>query len=100
MEDILIFMGILLGCLARSLLPFMRKLRRAAEEGRVITWDHRYTATFLIAFFTASAVAFLTTPSISLTDPMSPLLVFCTAFAIGFGSNGVLNELVKQAGVV
>jgi len=100
MEEILAFMGILLGCLARSLLPFMRKLRRAAEEGRVITWDHRYTATFLAALLMASAAALLITPSVSFAEPMSPLIVFCIAFAIGFGSNGVLNELVKQAGVI
>lgn len=100
MEDILVFMGVLLGCLARSLLPFMRKLRRAAEEGRVLTWDHRYTASFLAALFMSSAAAFLIMPNIELAGPVSPLIVFCTAFAIGFGSNGVLNELMKQAGVV
>jgi len=100
MKEVLVFMGVLLGCLARSLLPFMRKLRKAAEEGRVITWDHRYTASFLAALLVASVAALLITPEVSLASPMSPLIVFCTAFAIGFSSNGVLNELMKQAGVV
>ena len=99
-EELLAFVGVLLGCLARSIMPFLRKLRRAAEQGRIICWDHRYTATLAASAFLSLAAAALIMPSLALPGPISPIAAFCLAFAIGFGSNGFLNELAKQAGVV
>jgi len=99
-EELITFLGVLLGCLARSILPFLRKLRKATEEGRFLKWDHRYTASFICAVLVGFVAAALVMPSISIASSLSPLIAFCTAFATGFGSNGILNELMKQMGVV
>ncbi len=100
MEEVLVFLGVFLGCLARSVLPFLRKAREAAERGLAFSWDHRYTVSFAVALLVAWVSAVLITPSVVIEGPTGPLVVFCTAFAVGFGSNGFLNELMKQAGVV
>ena len=100
MLELVVFLGVLLGCLARSVMPFLRKVRDAAEAGRAITWDHRYTISLAASLLLASAAALILLPTVQVPWPTSLPIAFSLAFTVGFGSNGIINELLKQAGVV
>jgi len=99
LEEVLVFLGVLLGCLARSLVPFMRKLGKMAREGKALAWDHRYTASMAVSLFVGFVAAMFVAPAV----PMglgAGITAFCTAFIVGFGSNSVVNEVMKLVGVV
>ncbi|RLI09366.1 hypothetical protein DRO32_00770 [Candidatus Bathyarchaeota archaeon] len=99
MEEILVFLGVLMGCLARSLVPFMRKLGALAREGRSLSWDHRYTASLAVSLF----VGFVASMTVFQAVPAGlggGITAFCCSFVIGFGSNSITNELMKLVGVV
>ena len=100
MEELVIFLGVFLGCLARSLVPFMRKLGELAKEGKPLTWDHRYTASLVVATFVGFVASIFVMPTVPTAELGSGVLAFCGAFLIGFGSNSIVNEIMKLVGVV
>ena len=101
MEELIIFLGVFLGCLARSLVPFMRKLGELAKEGKPLAWDHRYTASLIVAVFVGFVASMFVLPTAIVEHALgSGLLAFCGAFLIGFGSNSIVNEIMKLVGVV
>ena len=102
MEELAIFLGVFLGCLARSLVPFMRKLSKFAKwEGKPFTWDHHYTASMIVAIFVGFVASMFVLPTAIAEHGLGGgLLAFAGAFLIGFGSNGIVNEIMKLVGVV
>jgi len=100
MEELVIFLGVFLGCLARSLIPFMRKLAMFAKEHEPFSWDHRYTASLIVAVFVGFVASIFVLPTIVEHGLGSGVLAFCGAFLIGFGSNSIVNEIMKLVGVV
>jgi hypothetical protein len=86
------FFGLLLGVLARTLLPWLRKVR----EGRVRGFSRRY----LYSALAAAAIGLILTLAIFPQFEGGPegrtfeafFKLFCLAFGFGFGFNALLNE--------
>ena len=85
--------GIFLGVLARTTMPYLRKLR----EGRTLHWDHKYTLSALYSLVVASSVAMLAFPAFQIPSD-GVLYVFAVSFGFGAGLNELINEV--QAWVV
>jgi hypothetical protein len=91
-EFLVKFFGLLLGVLARTLLPWLRKVR----EGRVRGFSRRY----LYSALAAAAVGLILTLVIFPQFEAGPegrtfeafFKLFCLAFGFGFGFNALLNE--------
>jgi len=99
MEELLVFLGVLMGCLARSLVPFMRKLGRMAKEGRSLAWDHRYTASLIVSLFVGFVASMMVLQNVP-PGLGGGMMAFCGSFILGFGSNSAVNEVMKLVGVV
>ena len=92
-EFMLKFVGVFLGVLARTMLPWLRKLR----EGQVLKFDKRYlytTAASLAIGFILTLVMFpqLTVPAGGAPGFEAYFKLFCLAFGFGFGWNGLVLE--------
>jgi cytochrome c biogenesis factor len=92
-EFILKFAGVFLGVLARTLLPWLRKL----HEGQVLKFGKRYlhtTAASLAIGFILTLVMFpqLTVPAGGGPGFEAYFKLFCLAFGFGFGWNGLVLE--------
>ncbi len=92
-EFFLKFGGVFLGVLARTMFPWLRKLR----EGQVLKFDKRYiysTAASLIVGLMLTLVMFpqLTVPAGGGPGFEAYFKLFCLAFGFGFGWNGLVLE--------
>ena len=97
-------LGVFLGVLARTLLPWLRKLR----EGNVLRFNVRYLYSTLGSLGIGFILTLVIFPQLSVADRGSPVLeahfkLFCLAF--GFGWNGMVMEgsqwaagFIKKAG--
>jgi len=91
LEFILKFLGVFLGVLARTLLPWLRKLR----EGQALRFNKRYfysTTGSLAIGFILTLVIF---PQLTVANDGYPVVeayfkLFCLAFGFGFGWNGMV----------
>lgn len=91
--EAVIALGVFLGCLARTLLPYLQKLK--AEP--TLKFDPKYLVTFIVALVEsgiATLLLFGAVPSELFTAPISRFLVFVTAFSWAYTSNDVLNKYV------
>jgi hypothetical protein len=92
-EFVLKFAGVFLGVLARTLLPWLRKLR----EGQALKFDRKYLlagAASLGIGFILTLVIFPQGPAPSEGGPgfEASFKLFCLAFGFGFGWNGIVLE--------
>lgn len=95
--------GLFLGIVARSLIPWLRKLR----QGQVQSFDRRYLysalATFILGvILTLVLFPQIKTESVIAEDAASPAFeayfrLFCLAFGFGFGWNAMVFEAGKWA---
>lgn len=86
------FLGLLLGILARTILPWLRKVR----EGKVRGFSRRYVYSAL-ASLAIGLILTLTLfprfePGIGGETFEALFKLFCLAFAFGFGWNALVNE--------
>jgi H+/Cl- antiporter ClcA len=91
-------LGIFLGVLARTLLPWVRKLRR----GKVAKFDPRYFYSAVGTLLLGIVITLLIFPSFQ-GDPAGGrtedwVKLFCLAFGFGFGWNALVFEAGKWAG--
>jgi hypothetical protein len=92
-EFVLKFAGVFFGVLARTLLPWLRKLR----DGQALKFDRRYihaAAASLAIGFILTLVIFPQGPAPSGGGPgfEAYFKLFCLAFGFGFGWNGIVVE--------
>lgn len=90
MEGI-VFLGLFAGCLARTLLPMLRKMKQAAERSEPFRFDSRYFVTFLVSVLTSAIFAMLAVPML---DWPTEGTVFA-AFAFGWAGNDVINSMIS-----
>lgn len=99
LELIIGFIGVFSGILARTFMPWLRKVR----DGKVVKFDRRFTYATLTSIF----IGFLLTLSIfpNFTTEMKGdttfdvmFKAFCLAFSFGFGWNGLVLEGAHWAG--
>jgi len=97
MELFLKLSGILLGVLARTLIPYLRK----AMTGKIKKFEKEYWITAGASFLLSLITTLLIFPKFEFTQTMPGIeglvRLFCAAFAFGFAWNSLVNEGVKWA---
>jgi len=95
MELFLRISGILLGVLARTLIPYLRKV----ISGKIKKFEREYWITAIASFVLSLITTLLIFPKFAFvqTAPGIEGLIklFCAAFAFGFAWNSLVNEGVK-----
>jgi len=95
MELFLKLSGILLGVLARTLIPYLRKMM----TGKIKKFDKEYWLTALASFILSLITTILIFPKFEFVQTgvgiESFIRLFCTAFGFGFAWNSLVNEGVK-----
>ena len=95
MELVLKLLGILFGVLARTLAPYLRKLK----QGKIKEFKNGYWLSALAAFILGLITTLFIFPKFEITQtgPGVEGLVklFCTAFGFGFAWNALVNETAK-----
>jgi hypothetical protein len=91
--------GLFLGVFIRTWLPYVRK----RSQGKILKFEKKYISRALYSAVFAAVAVLLIIPAYRL-DPLSVLgfasglKIFAAAFAFGFGSNSIVNELLKWKG--
>ncbi|MFB0565137.1 MAG: hypothetical protein ACETWK_05595 [Candidatus Aminicenantaceae bacterium] len=97
MELFLKLFGILLGVLARTLVPYLRKLR----QGKVKEFKNGYWLSALASFILGVITTLLIFPKFEFVGAVAGteafIKLFCTAFAFGFAWNSLVSEGAKWA---
>lgn len=83
--------GIFLGCLARSLIPFLKKRANAVEQGINFRWESRYIWTIFLALATSMVTAILLLPTFNIPETS----VFPIAFTFGWAAQDIMNRMAK-----
>jgi len=90
--------GIFLGVLARTLFPYLRKLK----EGKVTSFQRGYLWSAMGSFALGFIVTLLIFPQFEAGyaggGPEASVKLFATAFGFGFGWNSIVSEAAKWAG--
>lgn len=87
--------GILLGVLTRSIVPYLRKLKK----GKIENFSRRYLSTAVASIILGIIVTILIFPQFKV--PQAEITVegyiklFCASFGFGFGWNTIINEITK-----
>jgi H+/Cl- antiporter ClcA len=90
--------GLFLGVVARSLIPWLRKLR----QGEVQTFDRRYLYSALATFLLGIILTLVLFPqfksdALNTADFETYFRLFCLAFGFGFGWNAIVLEAGQWA---
>jgi hypothetical protein len=95
MELFLKLSGILLGVLARTLLPYLRKLM----TGKIKKFEKGYWLTAGASFILSVITTLLIFPKFEIVPPgpgvEGLIRLFCAAFGFGFAWNSIVNEAAK-----
>ena len=98
LETVLKLVGIFLGILARSLLPWLRKLR----EGKVVQFSRRYLYSALGSLVFGVIITLVLFSQFEASTPRrgfdDAFKLFCLAFGFGFGWNALVLEGTQWAG--
>ena len=93
--------GILLGVLGRTFVPYLRKIK----EGKLTGFNGKYAASSLASLVLGVIVTMLIFPQFNVLSGAgqisleTSIKLFCTAFGFGFGWNAIINEAGKWGGV-
>ena len=91
MIELIVGIGLFLGCAMRALLPFFKKQAEAAEKGEAVKWEKRYVWTIIFAFITAFVAAMFIFPTFDIPSANA----FPLAFAFGWASQDIINKVAK-----
>lgn len=95
MELWLKLLGILLGVLARTLLPYLRKLK----QGKIKKFKKGYWGSAVASFILSLITTLMVFPKFEVapagTGAEAAIKLFCLAFGFGFGFNSLVSEGVK-----
>ena len=83
----LYLMAIFVGCLIRSIAPFIRKWYAGAVE----EWEHKYTVTMIVAYI----ISMLATGAVYQQNPLTFTngdTIFFKGLILGVTSNAIINE--------
>lgn len=98
MITVIEMIGIFLGVLARSLAPYLRKVR----EGKIAKFHRRHLASSIGSLVLGIIITLLIFPQFQAAMPNGGLDVyiklFCTAFGFGFGWHAIVSEAAAWAG--
>jgi len=95
MELFLKLGGILLGVLARTLVPYLRKMM----TGKIKKFDGEYALTAVASLILSLITTLLIFPKFEFIQTgvgiEASLRLFCAAFGFGFAWNSLVNEAAK-----
>lgn len=95
MELGLKLLGILFGVLARTLVPYLRKLK----QGKVKEFKNGYWISALASFGLAVITTLLIFPRFDIASPgvgaEASVKLFCLAFGFGYAWNSIISEGAK-----
>ncbi len=95
MELALKITGILCGVLARTLMPYLRKMK----QGKIKRFKKGYILSAFASFILGLITTLLIFPKCEFKQICSGLegeiMLFCTAFGFGFAWNSLVNETAK-----
>lgn len=95
MEVALKLLGILFGVLARTLVPYLRKVK----QGKVTKFKKGYVASAVASFVLGLITTLLIFPEFNIAQPgvgvEASIKLFCLAFGFGFGWNSIVSEGAK-----
>jgi len=86
---IVAFTGIFLGCLCRTVLPYLRK----ARENPQIKFELKYLVVFAISLISSFIAAITLFATFTIPETAVPY-VFASAFVAGFGANDLIAEII------
>lgn len=88
--EIIAGLGIFTGCVARAVVPFLKKQLAAAKEGSDFRWKRQYTITIVLSLVIAVPTALFVLASF----PIPETLIFPAGFMAGYASQDVVNKVV------
>ncbi len=98
MEVALKLLGVLFGVLARTLVPYLRKLK----QGKIQRFNKGYWVSALASFTLGLITTLLIFPKFEsggiAAGTEALIKLFCIAFAFGFAWNSLVSEGAKWAG--
>ena len=96
MELFLKLLGILFGVLARTLVPYLRKLKR----GKVKEFKNGYWISAFASFVLGAITTLLIFPQFNIAKPGVglPLTSKMSRVGFGFGCNSIVSEVAKWTG--
>jgi uncharacterized membrane protein YbjE (DUF340 family) len=87
--EIIIALGIFLGCLLRAILPYLKKKHEAVQAGQQIQWESRYVWTLCFTLVVSLITTILIIPTFQI--PLEN--AFPLAFAFGWASQDIVNKV-------
>ena len=97
-ELVLKLLGILFGVLARTFMPYLRKVK----QGKVKKFWNGYWIQALASLILGIVTTMLIFPQFNVAKPgvgvEASVKLFCLAFGFGFGCNSIIAEAAKWTG--
>jgi len=88
-------LGMFLGVLARTYIPYLRKLRQKKET----SFKECYLISTVASLILGLIITVLIFPQFNIAQPglglEASIKLFCLAFGFGFGWNSMVSEVVK-----
>lgn len=88
------YIGIFVGVLLRTLLPYVKKLKKAEDKNEEFKFDFKYAGTAIFALVISFVVSTLIFPTFTIPEIALPY-VFAQAFAFGWTANDIINEIIS-----
>ena len=85
--DWIIFGSLFAGCFMRTIIPFLKKRKKAVESGEPLKWDNTFLITMIFGLAVSLVVAFISYPSMG--EATIPI-----AFGFGWASQDIINKVV------
>jgi len=90
MIEAVAFVGMFLGVISRTALPYLYKVQGGAN----ISWDNRYLASAIASLILCTITVALVFPAFTIPEG-SVVAAFFVAYVFGFGINSTVNEIDK-----
>jgi len=92
--ELIVFLGVLLGCLARTLYPYLQKAKEATANKTELKFNWAYGATFGVAFFESLIVVLLLFTKVPIDSTLSPIYLFISSFGWAYTTNDIANRQI------
>lgn len=92
--EFIAFIGVLLGCLARTVIPYLKRARDAAAENKVFKFDYKFVITGLVAFLESIVIALLLFTQVPIEVTVSGIYLFAASFGWAYTTNDIINQSI------
>lgn len=89
--EIVAFIGILLSCMSRTVLPYAKKY---VEENGNIQFSLKYVVSFIVVVIAGFVATMLVFPLFTIPEG-SELYIFAVAFGFAWASNDIINRVLE-----